>query len=34
MQGQHNNKLLWAKELLLQNAENMLKRLFFVKHTK
>ncbi len=27
----HNNKLLWTKELLLQNSKNVIKRLFFVK---
>ena len=27
----HNNNLLWAKELLLQNLKNIVKRLFFVK---
>ena len=27
----HNNKSLWAKELLLQNTKNIIKQLFFVK---
>ena len=27
----HANKLLWVKELILQNAKNVVKRLFFVK---
>ncbi len=29
-----NNKLLWTKELVLQNTKNIVKKLFFVKKYK
>jgi len=28
----HSNSFMWCKELLLQNAKNVIKQLFYVKH--